>query len=210
MNDTQTQEKTIYSPTGGWLALDFHNTVQGYHLHEPSYDYFQTYADLATWARQAELVDSDEERWLNDKAERDPGRAESVLQRARTLREAMHRVFSAASAGLPQHREWLGKLNHEIARAMSQARIEPTPLGYEWRWPDFPNELESLLWPVAKSAADLLTSEKLDRVRECAGDTCGWLFIDASKNRSRRWCDMRDCGNTAKARRYYQRKKAER
>ena len=74
-------------------------------------------------------------------------------------------------------------------------------------WPGFAEELESLIWPVAKSAADLLTSERLERVRECAGGTCGWLFIDASKNHSRRWCDMRDCGNAAKAKRHYHKKR---
>ena len=52
-----------------------------------------------------------------------------------------------------------------------------------------------------------LTSEELDQVRECAGNTCGWLFVDMSRNHSRHWCDMRDCGNRAKVRRYYQRRK---
>ena len=75
-----------------------------------------------------------------------------------------------------------------------------------WGWRNFGAELESVLWPVAKSAADLLVSHKLERVSTCQGETCGWLFLDMSKNHSRRWCSMSDCGNTAKARRHYHRK----
>ena len=63
-----------------------------------------------------------------------------------------------------------------------------------------------MLWPVAWSAAELLAQGPLERIRECPGqDTCGWLFLDLSKNASRRWCDMRVCGNRAKARRHYER-----
>ena len=67
-----------------------------------------------------------------------------------------------------------------------------------------------MLWPVVQSAVDLMTSPELDRVGQCADDRgCGWLFVDTTKNRSRRWCDMRDCGNRAKARRHYAKKKSE-
>jgi len=71
------------------------------------------------------------------------------------------------------------------------------------------DELTSLLWPVARAATALLTSSDLARVRECADDACGWLFLDHSRNGSRRWCDMADCGNRAKARRYRERRKEE-
>ena len=68
--------------------------------------------------------------------------------------------------------------------------------------------LDRPLWPVLRSAAALLTSDDIARIRECAAERCAWLFIDHSRNRSRRWCDMRDCGNRAKARRHYARAKA--
>jgi len=48
----------------------------------------------------------------------------------------------------------------------------------------------------------LTSSQRLNQVRQCRGDNCGWLFVDGSKNHSRRWCDMRDCGNRAKVRRH--------
>jgi predicted RNA-binding Zn ribbon-like protein len=57
---------------------------------------------------------------------------------------------------------------------------------------------------VARSAAELLQSEELGRVRRCDGEDCRWLFLDTSRSRNRRWCDMADCGNTAKVRRYRQ------
>ena len=65
--------------------------------------------------------------------------------------------------------------------------------------------MEWVLWPIVQSAADLLTTESLDRVRLCKAEDCGCLFVDASKNRSRRWCAMSDCGNRAKVRRHRQR-----
>ena len=63
-----------------------------------------------------------------------------------------------------------------------------------------------LLGPVVWSAAELLTSGKTDQVKCCASETCGWLFLDNTKNHSRRWCDMADCGSHAKAKRYYRKK----
>jgi predicted RNA-binding Zn ribbon-like protein len=206
MLDTEKEEE-IYSKTGGWLALDFTNTVQSYELHNPSYDYFKSYTDLTLWARQAELITLHEERELNRKAAESPEKAGQVLHKARALREVINHVFSAVANGHPPEAQALEALNAELAEGMSHSRIEETEHGFAWGWSGFPDEVESLLWPVVRSAADLLVDhDKLERVHECAGDTCGWLFVDTTKNHSRRWCDMRDCGNTAKARRHYQRK----
>jgi predicted RNA-binding Zn ribbon-like protein len=206
MSTTEIEEK-IYSKIGGWLCLDFTNTVQSYTLSRPSYDYFQSYTDLTVWARQAELVTRDEEADLNRKAERMPHKAEEVLEKARALRNDINALFSAVATERQPDAQVLERMNHELAEAMSRAQIEQTDDGYKWGWRGFPTEMESILWPIIRSAADLLVnSEKLEMVRECAGDSCGWLFVDMSKNHSRRWCDMRDCGNTAKAKRHYHRK----
>jgi predicted RNA-binding Zn ribbon-like protein len=207
MTDLVTQEKSLYSSIGGQICLDFINTGSDYHLHTPQTDYFDTYSDLALWARQANLINGEQEHGLNEKAARNPKAAAAVLDRVRTVRDAMHWVFSAASKGEPVRKAALDALNAEIAKALGHGRIMTTAEGFEWNWPSFPDELESLLWPVAKSSADLLTSEKLERVCECANHRCGWLFIDTSKNHSRRWCDMRGCGNSAKAKRHYEKKR---
>ncbi len=84
----------------------------------------------------------------------------------------------------------------------------PTSAGYAWTWADDPNALDRMLWPLVRSAAELLVTGDLSRVRVCGGERCGWLFVDTSKNRSRRWCDMQDCGNVAKVRRFRTRQHA--
>jgi predicted RNA-binding Zn ribbon-like protein len=93
-----------------------------------------------------------------------------------------------------------------VQAATSPARPEEPP-HFGWVWVGIEDDLTGFLWPVARAAAELLTSGQVVRLRECAGDPCGWLFLDLSKNGSRRWCDMADCGNRAKARRYRERKK---
>ncbi len=200
-------EERTYSRVGGWLCLDFTNTMHSYTLVQPDTDYFQSYADLTTWARQAELITRNEEEELNSQAQQMPEKAINLLERARSLRIIINRVFASVAAEHKPDPEALAALNSELADAESHSCIEETDDGYRWGWSGFPNQMESLLWPIVRSAADLLVNhEKLDLVRECAGDTCGWLFVDTSKNHSRRWCDMRDCGNSAKAKRFYQRK----
>jgi len=83
------------------------------------------------------------------------------------------------------------------------------PTDGAWRW-EFVDgeELDSMLWPIVRDAAELLTSRDFDRVTECSGSDCTWLFADKSRNRSRRWCDMAECGNRSKARRFYRRQKS--
>lgn len=200
-------EETIYSKIGGWLCLDFTNTVQSYSVNKPNYDYFRSYADLTLWARQAGLITEREEGALNLKAAQMPDKADRLLEKARELRTNIYTLFSAIALEKKPNHEVLETLNRDIAEAMCHARIEQSADGFNWDWSGFPEEMESLLWPVLRSVADLLVNhEKLELVRECAGDSCGWLFVDMSKNHSRRWCDMRDCGNTAKAKRHYHRK----
>ncbi len=81
---------------------------------------------------------------------------------------------------------------------------------YTWGWDNQTLSLESILWPISYSAAELLKQGDLRRIGECADvDGCGWLFFDTTKNHSRRWCDMKDCGNRDKVRRYYKRKSSE-
>ena len=206
MDATET-EKRIYSKVGGWLCLDFTNTMQSYKLHNPDYDYLRSYEDLTLWARQGEIISAEDEQALNHRASQMPEQANETLEMARALRDVINGIFSAIATGHTPQSEALDALNRELSAAMSHSRIEHIDDGYAWGWDSFPAEMGSIFWPVIRSAADLLTRrDKLELVRECAGDTCGWLFVDTSKNHSRRWCDMRDCGNAAKAKRHYHRK----
>jgi predicted RNA-binding Zn ribbon-like protein len=129
------------------------------------------------------------------------------------VREAIYGVFSAAIAGKPQDEGALSALNRELSGALSRLRVVPAEGGsYIWAWDRGGEEgggppLERPLWPVARSAAELLTSSKLGRVKVCAGVGCGWMFLDESRNASRRWCDSRDCGNRERVRKHLARKK---
>jgi predicted RNA-binding Zn ribbon-like protein len=99
-------------------------------------------------------------------------------------------------------------LNAAVRDAAERRQIVATGRGFRWRWAGGGTSLESVLWPIARSAGELLASEERSQVRVCDADTCAWLFVDRSRNRSRRWCSMDSCGNRAKARRHYSRKRA--
>ena len=98
-------------------------------------------------------------------------------------------------------------LNGALSTAFAHLRVATSTGGFAWEWAEGDQPLERMLWPVVRSAAELLTSDKLSLVKQCAG--CGWLFVDRSRNHSRRWCDMRYCGNRAKARRFYARQQGQ-
>lgn len=191
--------------SAGWLCLDFANTLSGRRRARPA-DHLQSYADLVAWARQAGALDAAEAALLLAAAIGQPDEAARVLERARRLREAVYRLCSTVAAGREVASTDLELLNAEIGRALAHARLKPGTDGLTWAW-DGSAALDRPLWPVARSAAELLTGPERAAVRECAEPACGWLFLDTSRNRSRRWCDMRVCGNRAKARRHYARRK---
>ncbi len=197
---------------GGVLCLDFVNTLAWRFTDHPV-EYLLSYENLLTWGRQADLLVPDETKALSGRAATDPEEARAMLSRALALREAIHGVFSAAIAGKAQDEGALSALNRELSGALSRLRVVPADGGsYIWAWDRGGEEgggppLERPLWPVARSAAELLTSSKLGRVKVCAGEGCGWMFLDQSRNASRRWCDSRDCGNRERVRKHLARKK---
>ena len=193
--------------TGGALCLDFVNTGDSRPTRERK-ELLHRYEDLLAWARQAGALSARHAAGLQREASRRPGEAQAVLDRARTVRETLFILFAAAAAGRALPAAELHSLDPAVTAALDRLRLAPAPgTGARWAWADGP-ELDRPLWPVLRSAADLLTSADLARVRECAAETCAWLFIDHSKNRSRRWCDMSVCGNRDKVRRHRQRRRA--
>jgi predicted RNA-binding Zn ribbon-like protein len=194
---------------GGRDCLNFANTVGGRRPDQP-YDYLCDYDDLVAWGRHAGLLTDDEARHLVEEASRRPGEAAQALAQAILLREAIYRIFSAIAAGGSPLVDDLMVLNNTLKVTLARLEVRATETGYSWAWRKEPEALDPMLWPVARSAGELLTSEDVERVRECAGDSCGWLFLDLSRNRSRRWCAMSDCGNRAKAKRHYQHSRTKR
>ena len=192
------------------LCLDFCNTAGNHASAEPS-EYLKTYADLVAWAERVALLPAPAAARLRALAEQHPAAAEAVLGQAVELREAIYRLLLAhAHAGPPPPAD-LAALNTALTQALAHAHLTPAGAGYALSWDlETSAALEGLLWPVAYSAADLLaTPEQLARVGQCQDDRgCGWVFLDLTKNHSRRWCAMEDCGNRAKAKRHYERKKS--
>ncbi|MHB0868564.1 MAG: CGNR zinc finger domain-containing protein [Chloroflexota bacterium] len=207
MGDAAGIDREGFHLQGKQLCLEFANTADWHDSAQPE-EGLTSYADLVGWSsRQGVLSEGEAERLLQEAARR-PGEAASVLARGIGLREAIFRIISAITAGLPPRQADLDTLNASLSAALARLRVTATGGDFLWSWAGSGEELDRVLWPVAASAGELLTSDGLGRVRKCAGDPCGWLFLDTSRNQSRRWCDMKSCGNRAKARRHYGRKRA--
>jgi predicted RNA-binding Zn ribbon-like protein len=192
---------------GGKLCLDFTNTFEP-RLGDYRSDYLASYADLVRWARHAGSLIEEEAQRLLLEAEDKPSEAMAAFERAVALRETVYRVFSAVARGEEPESSDLDALSAAHLGALAHCHIMRTADGFGWARvtsEDKLDKLESPLWPVVFSATELLTSGYLERVKECPPEEggCGWLFYDMSKNRSRRWCDMAECGSRVKMRRYY-------
>jgi predicted RNA-binding Zn ribbon-like protein len=190
--------------SSGTLGLDFANTWSD--RGRPDTDHLQVYTDLLAFARQAGLLSAEDESRLEGRAEGDPRAAEAALVRSRDLREALYGIFSAVADSRAPAESDLERLNAALPEALSRLRLGSRGGELFWTWATADDPLEAPLWPVLRSAAEILTSEDRQQVRECAGTACTWLFLDRSRNRSRRWCSMESCGNRAKARRHYRRR----
>ena len=192
---------------GGPLCLNFTNTAHGRGTAGHT-DNLVDYSALIAWSKHAQAIDRGEAETLMTAAARHPRAAEAVRRRAIELRERLHRCFLALNRGGKPEPADLQGINEELTHALPHARLEPDDGGFTWAWDDEP-ALDRMLWPIVRSATQLLTAPELPRVKQCAGHGCGWLFLDTSKNGSRRWCEMEVCGSRAKARAYYARRKAE-
>ena len=178
--------------SGGALCLDFVNTLGDRPIGRS--EKLQQPEDLVRWAREAGVLTGDA-----------PPLPARFLGRAIELRERLFRIFAGISAGTLAPPEDLRALNRELATALGHLRVESTAPGeFAWAFGDHDGP-ERILWPVVRSAAELLTSREAAEVKVCASETCSWLFVDRSRTHRRRWCDMKSCGNRAKARRHYRR-----
>jgi predicted RNA-binding Zn ribbon-like protein len=198
---------TEYRTKTGWLCLDFANTV-GWHASNSPEESLNKYADLIEWSADRGIVSGDAKDVLLRKSEEKPIEAQAVLEKAREIRENIYQILSDTAHGHPIKITDLEGFNKALASMLSHSRLAPYERGFKWDWDSHSDKLDCIIWPVVKSAVDLMTSESIKRVGQCCDEKgCGWLFWDSSRNRSRRWCDMSDCGNRAKARRFYAKSK---
>ena len=189
---------------GGNLGLDFCNTVGG-KRGSIEREYLSSPLQYLAWCEQAGILNREQVEHSLARAGREPHEAAATVHQAIELREAIFRIFKACSAGTKPAATDMGILNQQLSHALCRLRLCRTEsVGvFRWKWFIDSDALDQPLGPIAHAAASLLVDEhKLSHVRMCQGDTCGWLFIDSSKNHSRCWCDMRDCGNRAKIRRH--------
>lgn len=187
------------------LCLEFANTADWHASAQPT-ESLLSYHDLLTWAQANHLVSAEAQSVLARMAAEEPAAAAVVLAQAIALREAIYRIFVALAASATPVADDIACLNRTLAEALPYLQVQPGPQGYGWGWTTGTDTVAALLRPIALSAANLLTSAQVDRVKQCEDDRgCGFLFIDTSKNRSRRWCSMESCGNRAKVQRHRRR-----
>jgi predicted RNA-binding Zn ribbon-like protein len=223
-HDARVAEIEMPALVSGKLCLDFVNTVEPRggpaHPVSRSHDYLTSYEALVVWGSTAHVLARDDARMLLAAAAMRREDARATFEHALAVREAIYRVFWQIASGAQPSRDDVRLLAREHQTTMSHAELVATRGGFEWVTAPIEADarevaLDRVLWPVIRSATDLLTREDLGRVKVCPGVPgdpvgCAWLFYDTSKNRIRQWCSMEDCGSGAKARRQTERRRAAR
>jgi len=193
------------SLVGGVLALDFANTTSGRDTDEPV-EHLQSAGHVVDWALHAGGIDAATAARFHTFIANEPAAAQRLLRHVHQLRAAIYDIAAAIARGEAPSRTDLGTLRDFAHKVIGPAELAPIPGGgYGFDFSAAPVEV-ALLGPVVWSALDLLATGDFARIKQCPGEGCGWLFVDRSKNNSRRWCDMATCGNRTKGRRHRQRR----
>ena len=189
----------------GHPILEFTNTV-GNHASDHPGEHLFGYGDLLAWMGNIGLLQEEQVQVLKRKAAAQSEESTSAFARSLELRESIYRIFVAQTKGESPAQDDLDVLNSVLKNLTGGAQIGQESGRFVWQWNFDETSLEAPLSIIVLAAVDLMTSENIKWVGQCADDGgCGWLFVDTSKNHSRRWCDINDCGNRAKQRRYLQR-----
>jgi predicted RNA-binding Zn ribbon-like protein len=191
----------------GNVCLDFINTLDDRPSDKPN-ELLKSYYDLARFGEDTGILTPEQLDYFFERVHLMPDEAEEALRRAIRLREAMYAVFSAVTNQQTVPPGAMDTLNAHIRNAALHSRLVPRQGRMEWRFEDLGSAFDAMLWPIARAAADLLASSDLALVRACSSPTCQWLFLDTSKNHHRRWCSMKSCGNRAKVRKFYAKKRS--
>jgi len=190
----------------GNVCLDFINTLDNRTSAQPK-ELLENYYELARFGEDTGILTPAQLDFLYERVRLMPDEAEEALRRAINLREALYAIFSAVMNKQTAPQLAMDRLNANIHKAALHARLVQHEGRLEWRFDDMTSAFDTMLWPIARAAADLLASSDLALVRACSSPTCQWFFLDTSKNHHRRWCSMKSCGNRAKVRKFYAKKK---
>lgn len=195
--------------SGGQAGLDFVNTVEP-RIGEAPHDFLLSYTDLVEWSKHDGLIGEEKAEQLLREASLHPEKSKAVFIQAIALREASYRVFVALMDQRKPVNLDLQLLQDRFVQAMAHGRLVAADDRVEWQWEPDENELDQILWLLSRAIVGLLTSPDVERVKECPPGEggCGWLFVDKSKNRSRRWCSDEECGSLVRMRRMYARRRA--
>jgi predicted RNA-binding Zn ribbon-like protein len=181
-------------------VLAFVNTLSSRPLPEPV-ERLTSYDALVDWAREQHLISAAAADRLLAEARRHPHQAGSVLSRAKELREALNTLALAIAQQKPPAAAVLQTISNALADAYAHGRLVPHDGALQWI-SSAEDDLNRVLWEISRAAGRLVLSPRLSRVRACAAPDCAWWFVDDTKNHSRRWCDMKSCGNREKVRRF--------
>lgn len=193
---------------GERFCLDFINTFNGW---TPGLDVekerLENFEDFLSWLKYAQTKDREETGWEIAFGEVDPDLQDRIMCDVRKLRKNLFEVFHAFANNRQPEMCHMAAIYEKLAASLMF--VEPLERPKDLAGPD--NHVRilkpgGLLYPIAHSAARLLVEDCLCHIKECSDDTCEWIFLDCSKSHRRRWCDMKSCGNRAKARRHYQKK----
>ena len=193
---------------GGVLCLEFANTYAE-EDDGSGYEVFDTFAGFIKWAEHAKILTSAEAEDCYLRSQAEPAAVGQLLEEIKALRQILHSIFFAIADNVQPPAKAVDGLNNNIKTVYAKLRLEQQDQRYDWSWSGWSEDLAAPIWPVVRSAAELLNSAELIRTRKCHNETCSWLFVDKSKNHSRRWCDMDVCGNRAKAKKHYRKTRAE-
>ena len=186
----------------GNVCLDFINTLDDRSSGAPK-ELLKGYGDLVRFGEQAGILTSRQANDLHHQIGQSPKDAGKAINQARILREALHDIFLALTSRKSVPQPAMQILNDGLHDAFLHSHLVLHHNRCEWRFDELTTSFNGILWPIARAAGDLLVSADAALVGMCSSPTCQWFFLDTSKNHRRRWCDMKLCGNRAKARRFY-------
>ena len=184
---------------GNHAAIDFTNTV-GSRGDSPE-DHLNTYGDLLAWAASRRVLSRSVVARLKQEAAHDPDQARRALRRAVDFREALYDLLGVVADGRTPDAAVLARVNRYVSETLAAAQLSVSD-GKIVLASSGAADLDAVLAMVARAAVDLLTSDAVERIGRCADDTCGWIFLDTTKSGTRRWCEMKVCGNRNKIRRF--------
>ncbi len=207
--DTSGRTVSTVPLEGGHVALDFVNTIGGLRDQpaSPDDELLDSYDDLIVWSERLGVISDADRRKLGRTAARDEKGARRALKQARELRELLYATLRPLADGTKPPAELLERLRDADRKALASAHLEPTGGAMRWAWPP-PRALHDPLRPITHAAVELLTGGPLEHLKICGN--CRWLFLDQSRNHSRHWCSMDECGTQMKQRRFVERRRRSR